>query len=202
MNKETENEAQKPDDITDQELSKPPEAAKKKSFWSSDKLLSLFAFLVSVGTFSTFAYQTYLIQKQQYASMMPYLMIEKYNDGTGEYVKRRIILANDGIGPAFIQDVKIYYKDSVYQQDPGSFFFAFVHPPDSIDASIDDGDLALGQVIPAGEEVLLIGSNDEYSAKAIYQLFYGDETTLEIIYTSVYDEVWKVTDNDPPEKIE
>ena len=95
MNKETENEAQKPDSTTDQESSKPPEVAGKKSFWSSDNLLSLFAFLVSVGTFSTFAYQTYLIQKQQYASMMPYLMIERYNDGTGDYMKRKITLTRD-----------------------------------------------------------------------------------------------------------
>ena len=50
----------------------------KKKFWSSDKFLSLLAFLISLGTFSTFAYQTYLIQKQQYASTMPYLSIETY----------------------------------------------------------------------------------------------------------------------------
>ena len=202
MDKETENEAQKPDGITDQELPKPPEAVKKKSFWSSDKLLSLFAFLVSVGTFSTFAYQTYLIQKQQYASMMPYLMIERYNDGTGDYMKRKITLANDGVGPAFIQDVKIYYKDSIYQQQPAAFYSSLVHPPDSIDASVSNGYLIPGQVIPAGEAILLIGSDNEYSAEAIYKVFYNEETTLEITYASVYDEVWKVTSSSPPEKVE
>jgi hypothetical protein len=44
-----------------------------KKFWSSEKFLSLLAFLLSIGTFSTFAYQTCLIQKQQYANVLPYL---------------------------------------------------------------------------------------------------------------------------------
>ena len=44
-----------------------------KKFWSSDKFLSLLTFLISIGTFSTFVYQTYLIQKQQYANVLPYL---------------------------------------------------------------------------------------------------------------------------------
>ena len=201
MNKETENEAQKLDSTTDQEPSKPPEVA-KKSFWNSDKLLSLFAFLVSVGTFSTFAYQTYLIQKQQYASTMPYLMLFKNNDGSGEYTQHSITLANNGIGPAFIQDVKIYYQDSIYQQDLSVFYFNFFSPSDTNNISVNNQAIFPGFAIPAGGEVLLIESISEYSAAVIGDLFYGDKTTVEITYTSVYDEVWKIKGNGSPEKIE
>ena len=113
MSEDTALEAQKSGNEPEQEPSKPTRSA-RKSFWSSDKLLSLFAFLVSVGTFSTFAYQTYLIQKQQYVSTMPYLMLFLNSDGSGEYTQHSISLANNGIGPAFIQDIKIHYRDSIY----------------------------------------------------------------------------------------
>ena len=66
----------------------------KKKFWSSDKFLSLLAFLISIGTFFTFAYQTYLIQKQQYANTMPYLSIENYRDGTQAYYNYKIGITN------------------------------------------------------------------------------------------------------------
>ena len=202
MNKETENEAQKPDSTTDQEPSETPEVAQKKSFWSLDKLLSLVAFLVSVGTFSTFAYQTYLIQKQQYASTMPYLMLFKNNNGSGEYTQHSMSLANNGIGPAFIQDIKIYYQDSIYQQDPSAFYFGFFSPSDTNNISVNNQDIFPGFAIPAGGEVLLIESTSEYSAAVIGDLFYGDKTIVEITYTSVYDEVWKIRGGGSPEKIE
>lgn len=62
--------------------------------------------------------------------------------------------------------------------------------PDSIDASINNGYVVVGQVIPAGEEVLMISSNSEYSAETIYEMFYDDDTSIEITYASVYEEVW------------
>ena len=201
MSEYPEDETQKPGNDPERELSKPLESA-RKSFWSSDKLLSLFAFLISVGTFSTFAYQTYLIQKQQYASTMPYLMLFLNNDGSGEYTQHSITLANNGIGPAFIQDIKIHYQDSIFQQDPSAFYFGHFSPADTSNYSVNNQDIFPGFAIPAGGEVLLIGSVSEYSASVIYDLFYGGKTTVEITYTSVYDEVWKITDDGAPEKID
>jgi hypothetical protein len=61
---------------------KPPVFTAKKS-WNAQKLMSFSAFLISIGTFITFAYQTHLIQKQQFRSVLPYLMINRssgYNE--------------------------------------------------------------------------------------------------------------------------
>ena len=154
-------------------------------------------------TFSTFAYQTYLIQKQQYASTMPYLMLFLNNEGSGEYTQHSISLANNGIGPAFIQDIKIHCQDSIYQQDPSAFYFGYFSPADTNNYSVNNQEIFPGFAIPAGGEVLLIGSVSEYSASVIGNLFYGDDdkATVEITYTSVYDEVWKITGEGSPEKI-
>ena len=113
----------------------------KKKFWSSDKFLSLLAFLISLGTFSTFAYQTYLIQKQQYANTMPYLTIENYRDGRQEYYNYKTGFINNGVGPAFIQGVKIYYKDSVFYQGPAGFFSSYIklnNLPDTVSYITND----------------------------------------------------------------
>nr|WKN38547.1 hypothetical protein K4G66_07500 [Tunicatimonas sp. TK19036] len=170
----------------------------KKKFWSSDKFLSLLAFLISVGTFFTFAYQTYLIQKQQYANMMPHLLIEKHNDGRGEYFKRQIILRNYGVGPAFIKDVRIHYQDSTYHKDPSEFYRDY---PDTIASTITNQNIFPGSVVPAGESVVLIGSDDEAASEKMYRLFYSD-AVIEIDYSSIYDEVWIVSSDTIPYKIE
>ena len=177
----------------------------KKKFWSSDRFLGLLAFLISVGTFATFAYQTYLIQKQQYASVLPYLMITPYSDGGGEYVRWRIGLANNGVGPAFINDVTIYYQDSVYKQSPSQFYFRSIEHPNSANIAISNVDISRGFVLPAGETIFLIGSGGEYSAKVIDSLFVNstEKAVIEIDYSSVYEERWRISsDTTVPVQIE
>ncbi|WKN45731.1 hypothetical protein [Tunicatimonas pelagia] len=177
----------------------------KKNFWNSDKFLSLLAFLISMGTFTTFAYQTYLIQKQQYASVLPYLMITPYSDGGGKYIKWRIGLANNGVGPAFINNVKIYYQDSIYEQSPSSFYFNSINHSDSADFAISNVDISPGYVLPAGKTIFLIGSSSEYSAAVINTLFVNSDerAIIEIEYSSIYDETWRIRSDDPiPKKIE
>ena len=176
----------------------------KKKFWSSDKFLSLLAFLISLGTFSTFAYQTYLIQKQQYANTMPYLMIENFRYGGGEYHNYKIGIKNNGVGPAFIRDVKTYYKDSVYRQGPGNFLSTYIKAtglPDTLPYVVNNRDLPPGLAVPAGEYVLLLESRDEASATVMAA--WREEVNLEITYSSIYDEVWRVSSDNPvPEKVD
>ncbi len=176
----------------------------RQKFWSSDKFLSLLAFLISIGTFSTFAYQTYLIRKQQYANTMPYLILSRETDGGGAYLVNRLYISNKGVGPAFIQDVKIRYQDTVYRQAISNFYFDNVNLADSIDYSIDNGYIPTGYVVSAGEQMLLIKPNSEPAASAINRLFFGrDKAVIEITYSSVYDEVWRVSNESYlPEKID
>lgn len=74
---------------------------KENKFWNADKIISLTAMLVGVGSLFVIIYQTNLIRTQQYASVMPYLsMGSAYNYGQIE-----IQITNNGLGPAFIKDV-------------------------------------------------------------------------------------------------
>ncbi len=178
-----------------------------KKFWSSDKFLSLLAFLISIGTFSTFSYQTYLIQKQQYANTMPYLILSGESDGSGAYPVNKLYLSNKGVGPAFIQNVNITYQGTVYKQTPPSFLTDIIALEDSIDYSdfsINSAHTPPGYVIAAGEQLLLIEPNSEPAASAINRLFVGkDKAIIEITYSSVYDEVWRVSNESYlPEKID
>ena len=162
------------------------------------------AFLISIGTFSTFAYQTYLIQKQQYANTMPYLILSGELEGGGAYPINRLYLSNKGVGPAFIETVKIRYQDSVYEQNPSSFYFSSVEHPDSANYAIDSGYTPEGYAVSAGERILLIGPASEYSASVLNELFFGQKkAVIEITYSSIYDEVWRISSEDYlPEKVE
>jgi len=162
-------------------------------FWSSDELLSLMAFLISLGTFAVFAYQTYLIRKQQYASVMPYLALRVMEERNGNQVATaQLILKNDGVGPAFIQDIRIFYQDSAYTQDPAAFYRSFI-PSDS--TSVSTQTIDIGNVVPAGQNISLINAPSEYTASVLDSI--SKSATLMITYTSVYDEAWQISSSNP-----
>ncbi len=161
----------------------------RQKFWSSDKFLSLLAFLISVGTFSTFAYQTYLIQKQQYANVLPYLQLN-YGYGHNYF---RIDVSNNGVGPAFVQDLIVHYQDSSYHMNLNPFAYQIIQPDSSSAYSVSSGSLPTGYAIPSKESILLLGSNNEETANLLKKLFFENEVEIEIIYSSVFDEQWKLT---------
>ena len=170
----------------------------KKKFWGSDKFLSLLAFLISVGTFTTFAYQTYLIQKQQYASVLPYLSIYNGRDSDGF----RVMVSNNGIGPAFIQDVVFRYNDSSYQINPIKFAYLAIRPDSSVNFSLSSNTLSKGYAIPDKVALSIIGSNNPETADLLRKLFEEDGAEVEITYSSIYDELWRTSTGSPPKKIE
>ena len=72
---------------------------KNNRFWSSEKIISLAAILISAGTLFTISYQNLLIRQQQYASARPHLTIKASNNK--ERNSFELHLTNNGIGPAF-----------------------------------------------------------------------------------------------------
>jgi hypothetical protein len=157
-------------------------------FWDADKFLSISAMLISVGTFATFIYQTNLIQKQQYASVLPYLEIWNSNPESGKY---KLLLVNNGIGPAFIKDIKIHYEGKKYNYDPSIFYEAVLYEKDS--ASFMSSNVFKGQVIPAGERVeMVVVNNSIKDASKLKQVFGNQTAKIEIVYASVYEEKWRI----------
>ena len=167
--------------------------------WSSDRWLSMVAIIASLGTLFTIVYQTNLIRKQQYASVLPYLEMWDSNPGR-EGLSYIYVLKNNGIGPAFIRDVKIHFNDSIYIDDPASFTYRVIKPADSI-INYYYNNIKPGTVVPAGERIELVGvKNDSINAPLLKKWFsIMDNLELEIVYESVYGERWSArgTANEP-----
>lgn len=189
----------------------------KKRFWSSEKLLSLSALLVSLLTLVVFIYQTNLIRKQQYMSVYPFLSLGNQYGGTLKY---RYVLKNEGIGPALIEEVKITSPD-------GKIFRDLVDYVDDQTINADSiwyvhSNLTSGRLVPAGAEVALIQLvdkdllvemgiddiedlppvNEWEESKALYDILNADDLHIEITYSSVYDESWTVKNGNIPVKNE
>ncbi|MBC8112570.1 MAG: hypothetical protein H7Y04_16075 [Verrucomicrobia bacterium] len=172
----------------------------KIKFWNADKIVSFSAFFISLGTFSIYLYQTHLIQKQQFASALPYLEIWNSYPNNSEY---RLMLVNNGIGPAFIEEIKIIYKNKAYSYDPVTFYkeeYLKQNKRDTI--RFISSNVFKGMVIPANGKLNMIEilNSEKYVNRA--QNLFGNETAkVEIIYKSVYDEKWRVSGmGNPPEK--
>lgn len=158
--------------------------------WSPDRWLSVVAIIASLGTLFTIIYQTNLIRKQQYASVLPYL--EMLNSWQGS--SYRLVLTNNGVGPAFIENMRIIYGDSTFQSDPANFLNNVVK---NDEISFSYSNLTKGRLIPPGENIYLLEGNDSISSIKLWSWFSGSDTTrvvnpeIEINYSSVYGETWQ-----------
>ena len=163
--------------------------------WSSDRWLSMVAIIASLGTLFTIVYQTNLIREQQYASVLPYLEI--WNSSNKESYK--LVLINNGIGPAFINDVSISFKDSTYHMDPANFLEQVIQKLDTVN-NVGHSNIMAGGLIPAGRKVdLLEVKEDSTNAYRLWSWFSGNDTSridkpnIIITYSSVYGEKWKIS---------
>jgi hypothetical protein len=161
---------------------------KKFKFPSGDKSLSLLALFISVATLLLFSYQTKLMKKQAYASVLPYLEIW-YNRPDSLNFSFNIV--NSGIGPAFIRDYYIQYKDSTYQMDPATFLNQVILEKDTIQFAYSN--LRKGRLVPAGQTIFLVSAaGTEKDALKLFELFSQEKIKLVLHYSSIYDETWRV----------
>lgn len=176
----------------------------KPKFWTSEKLLSLTALLVSLSTLIVFVYQTNLIRQQQFMSVYPYMNLGNEYSGTLKY---KYILSNEGIGPAFIESVKITSPDKEVFNDLVDYVDHLAISEDSI--WYFHSNLNAGKLIPSNKKIPLIQlvnkemlmelglsdleglpMNTIEGSKMLYQILNDDSLNIEIIYSSVYGERW------------
>ncbi len=183
-----------------------------KKFWNADKIISLSAFVVSIATLLALMYQIrlsgeqnelaqrqQLIRKQQYASVLPYLELRvDTNNGNRLF---EFMLYNNGVGPAFIEEVRTIYDGQVYPGPLSSFYREVILPDDKDTISLGTDNVYKGNLIPAGRETAMLTAYDYSSTPADRDrliTWFGrptDEPELarvEIIYSSVYGERWIV----------
>ncbi len=160
-----------------------------KRFWNSDKFMSFFAILLSVGTLTVFIYQTNLIRKQQYASAYPYLELGFHRGGLPDM---EYVLSNVGVGPAILDEIEITEKGELYKGRFSEYLseISTRNPTDSIYFVYSD--ISPGKMVPAGKSISLFATKDLYSARRIVQLIEENQVELKITYRSIYDERWVI----------
>ncbi|RIV21512.1 hypothetical protein DYU11_19105 [Fibrisoma montanum] len=161
---------------------------KRKVVVTLDTYLSILAVVSSFCAIGITFYQAYLQRTQQYASVIP--ILESYNtsqlpDGGKGYA---IIIANNGLGPAFIEDVSFEYKEKLYTS-VGEMERAILNPANLKDSTSMTSDLWKGRVIPQGERFALIQTFDKRVEQFIRNNL--ENVQIKIIYRSVYGEKWK-----------
>ena len=189
----------------------PPRAApvRPRRSWDTDRIVALSAMAVGLCTLFITLYQTYLTRQAQSASVYPYLVFAINSTNEGVY----ITLRNDGVGPAMVEDIRIHHGGRDYPKDPFDFFIE--QRPEAANAG---GGLTVdrvmgGRVIPAGATVQMLGAGGEPERNKtmlaeVLRLFAiaevpkawrigagatnPDKAVIEITYTSVYGDRWRL----------
>jgi hypothetical protein len=177
---------------------------------NTDRVVSLSAMLIGLGSLFIIVYQTALLREQQTASALPYLMMGLQTNSERTYLFTR----NTGVGPALIEDVVVRYQGRELRQDPYDFFIDV--RPDVASAGLNLGvdRLIPGRLVSAGEWVNMFGADgdtDRVMAGSLLRLFdigevpqswYDDsgipksgpdKAIIEVTYRSVYGERWRVS---------
>jgi hypothetical protein len=174
--------------------------------WSTDRVVSLSAMAVGVCSLFITLYQTYLTREAQSASVLPYLAFGITSTDDGAY----LTLRNDGLGPARLESVRIHFKGQTTDADPYDFFLAHRTgaPPPGL--SVDR--VTPGRLLPANSTIQMLGIAggpervktlgdmlrlfavadappswlDELQARG------GDKAVIDIVFSSVYGDRWRI----------
>ena len=179
-----------------------------KKFWNTEKIISVSAFVISIATLLALMYQIRiageqnelvrqqqeLMRKQQYASVLPYLEIWIGTNNKDQLFDLRLL--NNGIGPAFIEEIRIVHNGQVYPGDPFTFYRTKIIQEDTIRMGFYN--ITKGRVIPAEKEIPMMSSNYFSSEEDLdkFTKWFQRPTKepalaqVEIVYSSVYGERW------------
>ena len=185
---------------------------------STDRIVSLSAMVVGIGSLFMIVYQTHLMRQSQKASALPYLTIAIYNNEQGV----ALVLGNNGVGPALVESVRVRYKGRELEGDPFEFYMGLRDEADRLPVSVDR--VLPGRLIPAGASVRMLGSEGPEGDKSprmlgeLLQLFEiaevpkswyvnlgasgTEKAVIEITYASVYGDRWRIrSDKIIPERL-
>ena len=175
----------------------------------SDRIMSISAMIVGIGSLFIIIYQTQLIRESAHASVLPYLMIAMQANSERVFFQ----VTNNGIGPALVENVQVVNEDRTFEGDAFDFFTSREHA--GIDGPMDVDKIMPGRLIPAGSTVFMLGRGnpvDNIILKEMLETFEVAEVprnwytglglepapekahraVLQIEYASVYGDRWRV----------
>ena len=175
--------------------------------WDTDRIVSISAMLVGLGSLFIVLYQTTLMREQAKASVLPYLMIA-YNSGNdGSY----IALQNEGLGPALIDRIRVIHQGKAFDGDPYAYYASLGDDAKMPPNNVYRDRVLPGMLIPAGSKPTnMLGSVDPSQMRfELLRTFHfvaiedgpssgegsapaPEKAVLEIEYSSLYGEHWRV----------
>lgn len=166
--------------------------------WTSGKLLSISAMSMSFITLLIFVYQTNLLRKQNFISILPYLSVTSTNNSARPLFS--LDIQNHGVGPAIIESVKISYRDSTYNliDYENNMYILFTHLEPKLDSikNLSQALIIKGMAIPANSQYNIISvtnSMEEYYLMSQTLMTMLDEgLNYDIIYSSIQNERWLI----------
>ncbi len=162
-----------------------PKQTKSKFWKDSNTLLTFSAIFISAVTLFILIYQTSLAskqfdleQKQQLASVMPYVQVLIGNANSNEFI---IMIENFGIGPASIKKINMHYKGEVYEDVDYPTMYEILTSDESYDGFRDVySNILAGSLLPANRRIehmkIVKGDRDNVWD----DIFQSDEMEIEI----------------------
>lgn len=156
-------------------------------------IIATAATIVSICAMVTTVYQTYILRQQQHAAVWPRLQLMHSYWIRPDSSNYRLMLQNNGIGPAIIRNVSINYRDSACRDFAElSIAVAIDHRlPDSL-AYRDYSDLLADMVIPQQETLELLYLNEADYISSLVEEVKGGAIYVAVQYESLYGESWEV----------
>ena len=174
--------------------------SKKVTFnWNTEKIMSTSALFISVISLIALLYQSYLsreenklIQKQQSASVLPYL-----NQWLSEYNNQfKIIMGNKGVGPAFITNVEITLNSTKTFNNSDALFRELFSTESSLDTiPFVTSTLIKGFVLPANETINLVEIEGQENIDTFKKIMLNSNISFSITYKDVYGSHWLLTNH-------
>jgi hypothetical protein len=174
------------------ETAPPPEPPNR---WRPELLFSIASLVVSMCAFGAAAMQTYLMQRQQYATVWPYLELRISISGNEGFAAR---LTNKGVGPAIVKQVDISYQGQRYErleQVAGAILQDTAFNYDYFSTSPPDN-----RVFAQGESVVIFNVKEaDYAARLVKV---ADQVSVRIRYASVFGQEWVLENGQPARPVD
>ncbi|MCX2719779.1 hypothetical protein [Lentiprolixibacter aurantiacus] len=175
--------------------------------WNSERILSMSAMSISFITLVIFIYQTNLMSKQNYLSILPYLQISTSNNtAEGTF---SVDISNHGVGPAIIESVKSEMQGEFLDlKEYHDYFWELLVSQDSIlDSlkSVSTSTLNKGIAIPANTtyNIFKVNFTEEDRPKILRLIELLERIPYEIRYKSIQNEHWVINEtSEGPQKLD
>ena len=146
-----------------------------------DMIVALAATVTSICALIVAVRQTEIMQEQQRASAWPHLEWLPSN-----YPTLAIRVANKGVGPAIVEDVRIHYAGKDYDANIRGMFNDLI----GTDTFFSVISTVEGRVITPGETITMIEVEDPRALRIYAETDIRDFPRIEICYRSIYGEYW------------